>query len=73
MNTLAAAGILVDVTSTALQLMQNAQQISQLIQRAQTENRDTFTADEWAVITGADDAARKALAAAISKALAVAR
>jgi hypothetical protein len=59
-------------TLTALTLLNsllvNASQISQLIQKIQSEGRDTFTAEEWAVITGADDAARKSLADAIGKA-----
>jgi len=68
MDILTAAGILNTLLSTATNLMANGSAISTLIAKAQTENRTTFTPDEWAVIVGADDAARKVLADAIAKA-----
>jgi 3'-phosphoadenosine 5'-phosphosulfate (PAPS) 3'-phosphatase len=49
-------------------LLANASQISQLIEKAQSEGRSTFTDAEWSVITGSDDAARKMLADEIAKA-----
>jgi hypothetical protein len=70
MGTGAAIIALANVTSSLLILAQNAQAISQLIQKAESEGRNTLTTDEWAVVTGADDHARQVLADAISKALA---
>jgi len=70
MGTATAIIALANVTSSLLILAQHAQAISQLIQKAQAEGRDTFTIDEWTVITGADDHARQVLADAISKAIA---
>jgi len=49
-------------------LLQNAQQISQLIQQAQASGSTTLPADAWNAIIGADDAAEASLAAAIAKA-----
>lgn len=69
MNTLAALNMLVTLTSTLTELANHAQQISALIQKAQAEGRTELTAEEWALITGADDAARSALANAIVKSL----
>lgn len=57
--------ILANVTSASLSLLQQAGVVSDLIKRANAENRTTFTSEEWALITGADDAARKALEDAI--------
>ena len=53
--------------SVLLALINNAGQISLLIQRAQAENRD-LSIEEWAAITAADDGARAELAAAIKAA-----
>lgn len=66
MGTVEAVIMLANLTNTAITSLQNAQVISGLIQKAQAENRDTFTAEEWALITGADDAAKKALDTAIA-------
>lgn len=60
--------IAANLTSAAINSLQSAQTVSSLIQKAQGEGRDKFTADEWSVITGADDQARKALQDAIDKA-----
>ena len=49
-------------------LISNAQQISQLIQTAQATGATTLTAAQWATITGNDDSAEAALAAAIAAA-----
>lgn len=46
-------------------LLQNAQSISQLIQAAQAAGQTELTAEQWATITGNDDSAEAALAAAI--------
>lgn len=66
MGTAEAVIMLANLTSAAITSLQNAQVISGLIQKAQAENRTTFTPDEWALITGADDAGRKTLDAAIA-------
>lgn len=70
MDTAAAVATLLDLTQTLINLSQQAQQVSGIIQKAQTEGRTTLTPEEWAVITGADDAARAQLVAALQKALA---
>jgi hypothetical protein len=62
MNTVSAA---VDLL---VALLANASQISQLIQTAQASGATTLTPEQWATITGADDSAENALAAAIAKA-----
>jgi hypothetical protein len=49
-------------------LLQNASQISQLIQTAQAAGQTNLTAEQWAVIVGNDDSAEAALAAAIAAA-----
>ena len=49
-------------------LLQNASQISQLIQTAQVAGQTDLTADQWAIIIGNDDSAEAALAAAIAAA-----
>jgi hypothetical protein len=56
---------LANITSAGITLLQQAQQVSDLIQKANAEGRTTFTVEEWAVITGTDDAARKTLEDAI--------
>jgi len=64
---LEAVNILSSVIGAANALMAQSAQISAMISKAQAENRTTFTPEEWAAITGADDAARKLLADAIAK------
>ena len=49
-------------------LLNNAQQISQLVQEAQANGQTELTPEQWATITGADDSAEAALLAAISAA-----
>lgn len=49
-------------------LIDNAQQISQLIQAAQASGQTSLTPAQWAQITGADDSAEAALTAAIATA-----
>lgn len=61
--------LLIQVTGLAMNALNNAQQISTLIQKAQSEGRTTFTADEWTQIQGIDNAARASLVAQITKAL----
>lgn len=68
MDIASAVIILANVTSSGITLLQQAQVVSDLIRKANSESRTTFTADEWAVITGADDAARKTLDDAIKNA-----
>lgn len=53
--------------SVVLALINNAAQISALIQKAQAAGTE-ISAEDWATITSADDAARKALVDAIAKA-----
>lgn len=53
--------------SVVLALINNAAQISALIQKAQAAGTD-ISPEDWATITAADDAARAALVAAIAKA-----
>lgn len=50
-------------------LLQNAQQISLLIQQAQASGSTTLAPDAWNAIIGADDAAEASLTAAIVKAV----
>ena len=64
----AAVGILVNLTTAAVEIAANAQTVASLIQKAQMERRDTFTPEEWKVIQGLDDAARKRLDEAIARA-----
>jgi hypothetical protein len=68
MGTVEAIVMLANLTNAALTSLQNAQIISGLIQKANSEGRTSFTPDEWKIITDADDAARGNLAAAIAKA-----
>lgn len=71
MNTLAALAALAQLTDTLAHLAANASAISALLAKAKSEGREDFTPDEWAVITGADDAARAVLAGVIARALRV--
>lgn len=54
-------------------LIEQAQKISTIIQAAQAAGSATLTADQWAQITGADDSAEAALTAAIAGAKAAGR
>lgn len=63
-----ALSLMLTATTTAATAIAQAQAISAVVQRAQSEGRSTFTADEWKEVTDADDAARNALLDAISKA-----
>lgn len=47
-------------------LLNQAGNISAILQKAKAENRDTLTPDEWSQILSADDAATAALQAAIA-------
>lgn len=51
-----------------LSLIDRAATISQALQAAKASGATTLSADQWAVITAADDAARAALADAIKNA-----
>lgn len=64
-----ALALLAQVMASAVNLMANAQQISALVQTAQSQGRTTFTPDEWATIQGIDTAARQLLVAQITAAL----
>lgn len=54
-------------------LLNNAMQISQLIQSAQANGQDALTVEQWAKVIGADDSAEAALTAAIDAARAAGR
>lgn len=62
---LEAVNALVTLTTTATQFMTQAQQISQIVAKAQQEGRTQLTPDEWKVVTDSDTAARNALVEAI--------
>lgn len=47
-------------------LLNQAGNISAILEKAKAENRDTLTPDEWSQILSADDAATAALQAAIA-------
>lgn len=49
-------------------LLDNASQISTILQAVQARGDTTLTAAEWATITGADDSAEASLTAAIAAA-----
>ncbi len=70
METLAAVNALIALTGTISNLVAQAGAVSAIITQAQNEGRTTLTPAEMLVISGADDAARKALVDAITKALA---
>ena len=65
---LQAVSLTIDLLTVATRAMAQAQQISALVLRAQTEGRDTLTDDEWAQVRGDDDAARADLVNAIERA-----
>lgn len=71
MNTLAALNTLITLTTTLARLSESAQVVSAIIAKAQAEGRTDLTPEEWATITGADDAARQVLMQAIAQALKV--
>lgn len=48
-------------------LLGQATQVAAVVQQAQAQGRANLTADEWAAVTGADDAARRALAEGIAR------
>lgn len=64
-----AIAVLLQLTQTATNMMSQATAVSALIQQANAQGRTTFTDAEWATIKGADDQARAALVAALTKAL----
>lgn len=64
-----AIAVLLQVLNTGTNLLAQGQAISALIQKANSEGRTTFTAEEWATIKGADDTARAQLVAALQQAL----
>ena len=51
-----------------LAMLQNAGQISALIQKAKASGADTISPEDWLTITDADDAARERLEHAIATA-----
>ena len=51
-----------------LAMLQNAGQISALIQKAKANGSDTISPEDWLTITDADDAARERLEHAIATA-----
>lgn len=69
MTTAEALALLIQLTGGLAQLTANIQTISSLVQKAQSENRTTFTADEWAQIQSIDTNARQQLIAQITAAL----
>lgn len=56
---------LASLTTSGIGALQAAQVVSSIITLAAQEQRE-FTASEWSLITGADDAAKKALDTAIA-------
>jgi uncharacterized protein YydD (DUF2326 family) len=66
-SVVSAIGILVNLTTAAVEIAANAQTVASLIQKAQMQGRDTFTEEEWKQIQGLDDAARKRLEDAIAR------
>lgn len=70
MEVILAINELVALTTTISNAVTSAGQISAIIQKASAEGRTTLTPEEWSVVTASDDAGRKALVAAIVKALA---
>ena len=64
---LQAVSLTIDLLTVATRAMAQAQQISALVLRAQTEGRDTLTDDEWAQVLAVDDAARADLVKAIER------
>lgn len=71
MDIATAVSTLLNLTNAAANMLAQAGQVSTMIQSMQAQGRTTFTQEEWAVIQNADVAARKQLAEAIVKALAV--
>lgn len=65
MDALKATENLLTILNALTTLATQAVQVSGILQKAQAEGRATLTAAEWDQIKGADDAARKALVAAI--------
>lgn len=68
-TTLEAVNMLVTLMGTANNMIASAGQISQILATAQAQGRTQLTPEEWAVVQGADDAARQQLVDAIAKAL----
>lgn len=66
MNTLMALTTLINLTNAALSLLGKAQEVSKMVAKAQSENRD-LTAVELDSIIAEDDVARIALNDAILK------
>ena len=69
MTVLEGVNALMGLITTATNMLAQAQQISAIVQKAQSENRTTFTPDEWAVIQQMDATSRQALVDAITAAL----
>lgn len=65
MDILAAVNMLLALVSTVSEVSLKLKAVGDMIQKAQSEGRTTFTPDEWAAITKLDDDARAALQAAI--------
>jgi uncharacterized alpha-E superfamily protein len=63
-----ALDLLITLTEAATNTMVQMAAISALIQKAQAENRTTFTKEEWATLDTASAAAKQHLADAITKA-----
>lgn len=68
MDTIQAAGVLLNVVNTAMALLGNAQRVAALLQQVQKEGRTALTPEEWAVVIGVDDAAKQKLQEAIAQA-----
>jgi len=69
MTVLEGVNTLLTLLTTATNMMAQAQQISALVQKAQSEGRTTFTDAEWGIIQQFDQNSRQALVAAITAAL----
>ena len=65
-----AVNILSTLLTTITNSVQNASQVSTIIQGAQAQSRTTLTDGEWAIVNQANAGSREELVAAINKAFA---
>lgn len=63
----AAIGTVAAAVDLLVELINSAQQISTMVQDAQSKGQSVLSADQWATITGNDDSAEAALTAALKK------
>jgi hypothetical protein len=65
MGVIEALSIGISLTNAGLELLTKANVVSQLVNKAQNEGRDTLTQEEWNSVIKMDDDARNKLQAAI--------